>query len=176
MKKIILSLICICTGFVIHAQNETEEQQEKVILENANEIALNVGALLGGYPEFTYERLLNEESSLGLSIGFTIDDDIEYKFSAIPFYRFYFGKKQAAGFFIEGNAALFSAENDNINEGVIKGDTEFGFGLGLAIGGKFLTKSNWTGELLLGLGRTFINDESVPGAYPRVGVSIGKRF
>ena len=111
-----------------------------------------------------------------------MDNDYDLKFMLTPYYRLFFGKKRAAGFFIEGNAAVFSGDygRDNYEdfEGGFNSDSsnETGFGLGFAIGGKLISKSNWTGELLLGLGRTLINEDKTSEAYPRLGISIGKRF
>ena len=51
-----------------------------------------------------------------------------------------------------------------------------GLGLGLAIGGKFLTKNGFIGEIYIGGGRNFINTDKIDGGYPRIGVSIGKRY
>ena len=61
------------------------------------------------------------------------------------------------------------------DEGGIDFQTEddvFGAGLGLALGWKYLTPNNWVGEIFVGGGRDFVNDSS----YPRVGISLGKRF
>ncbi len=55
---------------------------------------------------------------------------------------------------------------------VTKTETNMGAGLGIAIGWKYLSRNNWIGEIYLGGGRDFIND----GGYPRLGISIGKRF
>ena len=133
-----------------------------------NEIRLNILYLIAKFPELTYERNLSDESSVGLSVAFSLDDDIDFDYIISPFYRLYFGKKRAAGFFIEGNGSVFSEE--------VRSRTEIAAGLGIGVGGKFLTKRNWTGELLLGLGSTLINTDKTSGAYPRVGISIGKRF
>jgi hypothetical protein len=39
---------------------------------------------------------------------------------------------------------------------------------------KFITKNNLLGEVYLGAGRLFGNSQS--GAFPRVGITLGKRF
>jgi hypothetical protein len=48
------------------------------------------------------------------------------------------------------------------------------FGFGAAIGVKLLTRNNFVGELVMGVGRLFGKPQIE--AYPRLGVSIGKRF
>ncbi|NNK81944.1 MAG: DUF3575 domain-containing protein [Flavobacteriaceae bacterium] len=161
MKKLILLFTLL---FVI-TLNAQEQPQETPLV---NEIKLNVGYSLLAVPEFSFERILNEESSVGISLAVSIDNDVDLNYILTPYYRFFFGKKHAAGFFIEGNAAVFSEQYNFKNE--------TGFGLGIAVGGKFLSKRNWIGELHLGLGRTLINEDKIAEAYPRVGISIGKRF
>jgi hypothetical protein len=142
-----------------------------------NEIKFNVGYLLGGYPEISYERVLNDESSVGLSAGVNIENVI-YKFSFIPYYRVYFGKKPAAGFFMEGNLALFSQDGAEYDyrRGIQTYTNFLGFGAGIGLGGKFITKKGFIVELLGGLGRNFVNSDVINEVYPRFGISIGKRF
>jgi len=53
-------------------------------------------------PEIGYEYILNEESSVGADILFSIEKDYDFKFALTPYYRFFFGEKRAAGFFVEG--------------------------------------------------------------------------
>ncbi|MEN8186035.1 MAG: DUF3575 domain-containing protein [Bacteroidota bacterium] len=150
-------------------------QEDPRSLESSNELKVNVLYLLGGFPEITYEKILDEESAVGISLGFSIDNDIAQNFIAIPYYRFYFGKKRAAGFFIEGNAAVFSEES-NAYIGSNRTEDELGLGLGISLGGKFLNKKGWIGELVFGGGRNFINEDKINEAYPRFGITIGKRF
>ncbi|MEE9407626.1 MAG: DUF3575 domain-containing protein [Polaribacter sp.] len=174
MKKCIL-LLLLMSAFLMNSQEE-----EKVSLKQ-NEFKLNIASTIDKYPEFSYERLLNDETSIGLSVGFSIenttkDQTTNYNFSIVPYYRFFFGKKPAAGFFIEANTPLFSQKYidgsffNNQSEGGL------GFGLGLSIGGKFLTKSGWIGEIYTGVARSFINTDKVRQLYPRAGITIGKRF
>ncbi len=135
-----------------------------------NELKINAVYLLAGYPEISYERILGEETAVGLSVGFGLDDSFGLNFGMFPYYRLFFGKKQAAGFFVEGNGALYS-EPWNGGE-----SAKTGAGLGLALGGKFLTKGGWVAELYLGAGRNFLNTDDLSVAYPRFGIQIGKRF
>lgn len=65
-----------------------------------NDIMLNAGYLIAGFPEISYEHLINDESGAGISVGFSVDKNIDYKFEATPHYRFYFAKKPASGFFL----------------------------------------------------------------------------
>jgi hypothetical protein len=168
----------ICTALLfsmsIFAQSEKDEKHK-------NELKLNIPTSIGGYIDGSFERLLNDEAAMGVSIGFSLEDDIDYKLSIVPYYRFYFGKKRAAGFFVEANGSLYLEEyetpttlmNDMI---IINSKSTFGAGLGMAIGGKFINSKGWVGEIIGGVGRNFLNTEKISGTYPRVGLSIGKRF
>ncbi|MEP7169455.1 MAG: DUF3575 domain-containing protein [Bacteroidota bacterium] len=150
-----------------------------------NEIKLNVGYLLGAFPEVSYERLINDESGAGISAGININNnnsDNHFRFGIIPHYRMYFGKKPAAGFFMEGNLAFYSQHVTSYNYytyGVTSYYEErniFGFGAGIGIGGKFLSKKGVIAELLAGWGRNFVNTDHLDNNYPRFGISVGKRF
>ncbi len=152
---------CHCYG-----QEETQESSNE-----SHEFKLNAGYFIGGFPELTYEKIINDETSMGISLAFSIDEDIDYKFLMIPYFRFYFGQERNAGFFIEGNAGIFSEEyNEATNQ------SAWGLGLGTALGGKFITYKGWVAELCGGLGRNFVNLDRLSEVYPRVGISIGKRF
>ena len=143
-----------------------------------NEVKVNLGTTIFGlYPEVSYERIISEDFSLGITAGVGLnEDDYPLNFAIMPYTRWFFGgnsknlQKYGAGFFIEANAAILEHGEDYDDAGNLS--SEFGAGLGLALGWKYLTKNNWVGEFYLGGGRDFVND----GAYPRMGISIGKRF
>ena len=160
MRRILVSLACVVSA--VGFSQETLPQ---------NEFKLNIGYSLLGFPEVSYERILGEQSAVGLSAAFAIESDIDEKFSFIPYYRLYFGKARAAGFFLEANAAFWSIKDDEDD-----GATNAGGGVGFAIGGKWVTKSQWSVELVAGAGRNLINSNQVRDVYPRLGVTIGKRF
>jgi hypothetical protein len=88
-----------------------------------------------------------------------------------PYFRFYFGSKPHKTFFIEANAALISCEEDEYYEYSSRQTNVLDFGLGFSVGYKFFNRKGFTGELYLGVGRTF-GDR----AYPRVGIALGKQF
>ena len=58
--------------------------------------------LIAGAFEVSYERIIDDESAFGTSLFLTANDDISNKFMLTPYYRYYFGRKPAAGFFAEG--------------------------------------------------------------------------
>jgi len=165
MKAYLLIIILFCSVLGI-SQEVTQGGTQ-----GNNEFKINVGYAIAGLPEMTYEYIIDEGGAVGLSLAFSIDENIDFDFIAVPYYRLYFGKKRAAGFFIEANAGIFSDENDNN-----PGQNAIGFGPGLAVGGKFLTKSGWVAELVFGGGRNFVNQSVISDVYPRLGISLGKRF
>ena len=97
MKKSLL-LLCLC--FLNFGYS-----QEKVDFTK-NEIKGNSFFLVLGAVEVTYERILNEDSGLGVALFFVNEEDFDTSFSLTPYYRAYFGKKLAAGFFVEGFSML----------------------------------------------------------------------
>ena len=91
MKKNILVFVIFLSAFC-------NAQETKSF--NQNEIKVNALLTVIGIPEFTYERILNEESGAGISISFnTLNYVNKTTFMLTPYYRFYFGKKPAAGIF-----------------------------------------------------------------------------
>ena len=145
---------------------------------------INTLYVLGGIPEVSYSYIINEESTFGVDILISTKDDLEPFFALTPHYRFYFGKKRAAGFFAETFAML------NVTEGVVydvyeifspdnyvipEPDRETDVALGISIGGKFVTSKNFIFEIYGGVGRNLFNDRSLE-FIPRLGISFGKRF
>jgi hypothetical protein len=154
-----------------------ENQNNTANSFSANELKLNLIYTLSGYPEISYERLLTKETGVGVSMGISLDDSSisSQEFNINPYYRFYFGKGEASGFFIETNGAFYSEEAYSSSE--TKRSHELGLGLGIALGSKFLSNtSGWLGEFHIGGGRNFINNDKIGDAYPRFGLSLGKRF
>jgi len=178
MKKIILSLTLFLVFFSAISQEEKKESN--------NEIKLNVAYLIAGIPEFSYEYILNEESSVGVDILFSIENDIDFKFALTSHYRFFFGEKRAAGFFVEGFGMVNVTENDLYYDysGYEGGDYSSGenitdFALGVAVGGKFITESGFVFEIYGGIGRNLFNNNDYNNDYefvPRFGATFGKRF
>lgn len=179
MKKfIILAFI----GFFSFAFTQTSEEvaQSSAPLNQMgnNEVKVNILYSALGIPEITYERLLNDNSAVGLSVGFSVEkpEDMAYRYGITPYYRMYFGFKKASGFFIEANGILLGHSYDEYDGtgASLSSETQSQFGLGAGVGAKFLSRNGLIGEVYGGLGRVF-GDNSL-GAYPRFGISLGKRF
>ena len=178
MKHLCLVFLTLCTVLSVNAQ----EQNETVSQQNYNEFKLNALSLVLGAFDVTYERTLNEESAFGISVFIPFDEDIsdDINYYISPYYRFYFGKKYAAGFFIEGFGMLNSTKSDNFFFGddvFIEEENVTDFALGVGVGGKWVTKSGFVGELNVGVGRNLFNsDESGDDLVAKVGVTLGYRF
>lgn len=195
MKKLTVFFVIFVVGLSGFAQKTHRVMGWKITRDiPQNEIKINLPTTIFlSYPEIAYERILSTDISLGAALGVALQKDrYPVNFAFNPYFRWFFGgnsksmDKYGAGFFIEANGALLSSNynynnppytytDNNGNQIQVGGDVEddnFGAGLGLAIGWKYLSKNNWVGEVYLGGGRDFVND----GAYPRMGISIGKRF
>jgi hypothetical protein len=172
MKKILVlfSLTVFTFGY---------SQDKETTYFNKNEIKGNALMLVAGAFEATYERILNEESGAGVSLFVPYDTTIATKFSLTPYYRFYFGKKPAAGFFAEGFGMINSYEYDNniFYNGNSNTGNRTDFALGFGIGGKWITKKGFVFEINSGVGRNLFNsnntDYKIVG---RGGITLGYRF
>lgn len=185
MKKLLFITAFLLVSFQTFAQEESTSEviNKKDNANGNNEIKLNVVYLLAGIPEIGYEYLINSESGVGLDLMFAIDSDVEFKFALTPYYRFYFGKKKAAGFFAEGFGMLnvinyeydyYSYDYDGIME-YDANESVTDFALGVAVGGKFLTNSGFIFEIYGGVGRNLFNNNT-DDFVPRFGITFGKRF
>jgi hypothetical protein len=171
MRKLIFALTFSFLTQCFIAQ-EKEFPQD---IDKKNELKVNgLTLIVLKWIDVSYERLINEESSYGIAVALntdTYENNLNYSFT--PFYRRYFSEKFARGFFVEGFGMLFSAKefyffNDPQN-------FETNFALGISVGGKFVSKSGFSTELLLGVGRTFNNNASYE-SIGRIGISVGYRF
>jgi hypothetical protein len=182
MKKAILILVLIVTISNIQAQEDTTEVTQK-----QNELYINMTNLIGfKWVDIGYERILNEESSIGIGTLISLDKSIDgldaYRtFSITPYYRHFFSKKYAQGFFIEGFTMLHSGSDEyyNFNEFTMESSyEEYTFtdlAVGISAGAKFVTRRGFIAEIYLGIGRDLLgnNDIEVVG---RGGIAIGFQF
>ena len=183
MKKIIFAIaILICHQNLFAQESNTSN--------NKNEIKFNLPMAIYGLPELSYERIVEDNMSYGVSVSIGVDrpyndytgNGIPERAIVCPYYRVYFGKKRAAGFYIEGNMAV--ANQKEINQPTYdyttglttyKDVSSTGFGFGGALGIKLLAKNGFVGDIYAGWGRLF-GDNAYYNGYPRLGVCIGRRF
>jgi hypothetical protein len=186
MKKLLLLLILFTTATCAYAQKDSiskavEARSAAIGHAGNNEIKVNILYLVLGLPEISYERLIADNMGVGVSVMVSLLEEQQVRYAMLANYRLYFGNKKANGFFIEGNMGIvgeehgtyyFMPENNGYYE--LTESTQAYFGLGAAAGVKFLTRNGLLGEAYLGGGRLLGNGSSE--FYPRVGVTIGKRF
>lgn len=183
MKKSILCLLALVLSFSLSAQENTTDQNSD---SPSHEFKLNALSLILGAVDVSYEYLLNEESAVGLNglvfFDDNLDTDLNYYIS--PYYRLYFGNKYASGFYLEGFGMLNSIKGnwesflDNQGSFIsVQGEDVTDFALGIGLGGKWITKSGFVGEIGLGVGRNLFNsEESGYDFVAKVGVTVGYRF
>lgn len=174
MKKLMLfSLLLVFTAISANAQDPK------------NEAKLNLLGLAIGLPDISYERLLNDKMGVGLSLGMGFKNGSHYqnqfRYVVLPHYRYYLGSKYASGFFLEAHASVISAKKDLKDEFKDEGKFQAYYGLGAALGVKLYNKKRFLAEGYAGLGQQLNVDKDKMRyrslhLYPRIGLSIGKRF
>ena len=187
MKKALTFLFVLLIITLSYGQQNFDPEQDSPLPKN--ELKLNMLELLV-MPAIgiTYERFINDHSSYGIYGFVSFDTDTGYryeKFELAPFYRIYLQSKKNAsnkGFYAElfaginGGEAEFYDYYDRpiFDRGSLISQEYIGVSLGLDLGYKFVNYNNYSVEVFAGAGR-FLNEQYID-AYPRVGVSIGKRF
>lgn len=173
MRKI-STLLCIFCCFIGFSQEKEVPPTFK-----KNEIKGNAAFLIAGVVEITYERLITEDSGVGISFFYGKREDVNSFYYVTPYYRAYFGKKPAAGFFVEGFGMInsevesnfyYDGQNYNVRE---KRLTDFALGFGL--GSKWVHKRGFVFEINAGVGRNLFNN-NVYDVVPRGGITLGYRF
>ncbi|WP_139956888.1 DUF3575 domain-containing protein [Flavicella sediminum] len=179
MKKFVLLFACFST-ILSHSQkvNEIKVDAFDLIVTKSLEVS--------------YEKILNEDNSIGLSVFVPISEAQEVtdysrlRFSSTLFYRVFFSEKHAKGFFVEGFGMFNSKDNETqtYNHSIDRFEYENtkDFALGISIGGKWVTKRGFTAEMSIGVGRNLFANENndfrsdEENLVTRGGISIGKRF
>lgn len=173
-----ITLILFMLGFTLIGKTQTIKIADTA---KQNELHLNLlSSLTYGFLELSYERILNEDSSIGLSGFVPVVKHKTYAYGVIPYYRQFFGNKIASGIFVEGNLGVFSRK-DNIK--LVYDDyggysslltNGLNFGYGVAVGAKLVSKRNFLVNIYGGVNRLInTNGDDV---FPRAGITIGKRF
>ncbi|WP_018674662.1 hypothetical protein [Riemerella columbina] len=186
MKKILLLTLLMSFTLSINAQ-ETSDTSE-VSSQRMNDIMISpFPTIAGTHVNVSYERLLNAESGIGLDAFVSIENGGgSSQFS--PYYRMYFGKKYAAGFFVEGFLPITSSkyivhhyyfDHSGASMAYPEEKRLTTFGLGIGLGGKWYTKKNIIFEASFGIARRFGNNEESYDYSPITGkgmLGIGYRF
>jgi hypothetical protein len=188
MKKITLLILLFVTTISIGQENEEKYPQD---VNTKHELKINTFNLIAfSSLDISYEKLINTESSFGVALFYNFSDiesdNISFpkKFSITPYYRWFFSEnKYARGFFVEGFGMLNTYEDIffDLNNDSNKVRNETAFALGVSVGGKFVTKSGFTTEVYLGVGRNLIKNKNDDDFFEfnivgRFGISLGYRF
>ena len=158
MKKFLL-LFVFAAGILNFQAQENNDRNNDAML---SPIELIAGPALN----ISYERLLNKNSGVGINLlSYLGKKDSESKFTQFaPYYRRYFGKKYAAGFFVEGFLPITMTtnyENYSNNEPYdsVREYKRTSLGIGIGLGGKWITRNNIIFEVSAGLARRFGESE-----------------
>lgn len=184
MKKLslFLTLLFVSSSY-LNAQDDPDP------INGRNEVKLNLLNLVAfKYLDGSYERVIDEESSFGVAALVNLGDDFDTfdylrEFSITPYYRRYFSKGYAKGFFVEGFGMLNQASDefggtfdDVTQEFTYDTDTYTDFAVGVALGGKFISKRGFVAEVYGGIGRNLLNSDNPVEVVGRGGISLGFRF
>lgn len=165
MKKIIIALT-ILTCALSQAQNEIK-------FDLFDGLALKT-------IEVSYEHFLNEESSLGISALFNLDEDASFSYNEktmfTPYFRHHFPSKTNWNFFGEIFIGINSGEKEIKYNGAPNDYKDYtDAALGVAIGSKYVSPKGFVVDIYGGLGRNLFNSLS-PSIVPRVGINVGYRL
>lgn len=172
IKKLIILALCLI-GLNLYSQEK----------EAKHELKINLLTTLLTIPEIGYDYILNDESSIGIDILFTWNKNMgpDLYFALTPHYRYFFGKKRAAGFFLEGWSSLRANPKEYNGWAYSQGqtyeenDSDLDVAIGISIGAKFLTKKDFVFEVFGGGGPNLIRPDYNSFAL-RFGITFGKRF
>ena len=172
---------------VIKTNTQIEEFSNKI---GKNEFKVDFLDLLV-FPALSvgYEKVNNSSTAFGSTLFLNLggnDSDWNDNFAITPYYRFYFLESEdygGYGIFAEifTKFAFGDAEKYNETSNTYDEDNYFDMALGLAVGKKWINRNGYTFELLLGVGRNLLYDDSTDSfdrsaASGRANISIGKRF
>ncbi|WP_238698601.1 hypothetical protein [Flavobacterium circumlabens] len=109
-----------------------------------------------------------------------INDDLNYSVS--PYYRRYFGKKYAAGFFVEGFGMLTSIDGKKIynsdDHSIFTENPDVtDFALGAGLGWKWVSKGGFLIEANMGYGALLFNaNKTDHNIVNKIMLNVGYRF
>jgi hypothetical protein len=165
MKKIILLFTLFLSAYTF--------SQKEIKLDIAD--ALVIKSL-----EFSFEKYVAEDSSVGISVLFNLtDQDIDFRYNEnmmiTPYYRHYFSTNKQWNFFGEGFMGINSGKKETVKD---SGDYDIKYtdgALGIAVGTKYTATSGLVIDAYAGVGRNLFGSES-PILVPRIGLNIGWRM
>ena len=197
-KALTLCVLIIAAGYGLSAQVVVVQgEPEAPLPQTFNEVRLNLLAPVAFKAvSLEYERSTAKVKDLGfgaaVSASFAHTGDFEATvfptFGVMPYARWYFGGKKLAatrlnsGFFIEANTAInYHRYTRNSYKGYYEEpttETKQGASWGIGFGGgwKLVSRSNWSGEISLRVGRNLVKGDGADDAYVYPAISVGYRF
>ena len=189
-------LFCLMLLFSFGSYSQTHLKEN--LSQKQNELKFNASkSLVVKGLALSYERLLNENNSIGLEVFISLrkkedfgptsmdyfDSNRTFNFDA--YYRRFFSKSYAKGFFLEGFSS-FNQAREIEEEGVlVVSDPQVqlnrienlvtDLAIGISVGGKFLITKRVVAEIFYGLGTNLLGKRDVEFT-SRGGVSLGYRF
>ncbi len=190
MKKILLAALFSC-GFL-----QAQETDSLSMLARRNELRTDVVSVITDSRfNMSYERFLNKDWSLGLSVGYADSDEINEdfdrgyrnyrpKYDVTPFVRYNLSKSLKSFYFAEvfisANGGDFkeTVRRENGGEAFYENEksTYTDVGAGGGFGYKLYIKEQFGIELLVAFGANLLNTDKSPDVLSRVGLSVGYRF
>ncbi|MHA7059188.1 hypothetical protein ACWGOQ_0018320 [Aquimarina sp. M1] len=198
MKQTIIAFIILFSYHISSAQDQSDIPHRDT---SKNELSINPFNIVAfGALDLGYERILNDNSSLGFDFFYRLveereeDDDYDLidtdgvfdkEIAFTTRFKYFFGNRVARGFYVEAFGMLSSGEHDNYvvvydDQGnfVSSGDVEeeyTDFALGFSVGGKFVTRNGFFIDLGFGIGRNLFNNKA-PEIVLRPNLYLGYRF
>lgn len=186
MKKLLLPILMGVTIICYSQENDTtglaSERKHEIRIDALEGLA--VPAL-----DLSYEYVISKYSGAGIStfINLSGDESNDYQtFTISPYYRQYFFNKKdygARGLFAEGLLQLGTGGDnygDDFDEEPIsvrdQDPSWTAFGIGFAIGQKWVSKNGFVLEISIGGGRYFGSEEGAPEGFIKGGILVGYRI
>jgi len=190
MKNTFLILAAVLFSFNAFAQEDDEPVNLNTFNGKKHELRIDaIEGLIVPAIDISYEYVISKYSGVGASINIGLssdgDLDIPQDFAITPYYRQYFFNREdygAKGFYAEGLLQYATGDDIFFNFDEIAGiSTETSrdwsqFGIGFAVGQKWVSRNGFVVELSLGGGRYIGGEDFAPGGFFRGGASVGYRF
>jgi hypothetical protein len=179
MKRLLIALVLFCSI------NTFAQSDSGFSYTEFHEPKINLGYLILGNFDVTYEYLLSEESGVGVNLMVPFDDYVEWNinYNLTGYYRFYFGDKHADGFFGEAFANLNNVEDRVPIEGsepLRRRDKDVtDLALGISAGYKLVSNGGVVLEIFAGGGRNLFSEFNSDRNFDfvlRAGLNVGYRF
>lgn len=180
MKKTLF--ILLFAGTICYGQSQDLEFNK-----NRTEVKFNAFAIALGALDLEFERTLSKHSAIGLGFftNFVPPEDCQgfnNQNSVTAYYRYYLGKRYAQGIFVEA-FGMYNNTNDpqltvvtNNNVRLESFRTIQDFGVGFAVGYKWVSKKGLILQSHFGLGRNLFQPHLGERVIGRAGISIGYGF